>query len=163
MWHHWRRSIVYVSQSDLFLESHLSRDHLLVFSSCHIIVRSWEGMTNFDHAIMFHPNTLTLQYKWISAFKTATRNFIFVFRSTIRQFFPIFDIPFPPCWQFFSTIPWQFWPIFDPSPLSIVNVIYGRPLIFLLNNLDLQFNQRSISQTEKRALLFLDENQQFWT
>ena len=34
----------------------------------------------------------------------------------------------PPCHQFFSTICWQFWPIFDPG-IIIANVIYGQPLI----------------------------------
>ena len=38
-----------------------------------------------------------------------------------------FLTPPPPGRQFFSTIRRQFWPIFDPSPLPIADVVYGRP------------------------------------
>ena len=42
--------------------------------------------------------------------------------------FPDFWHPPSPCRQFFNTICWQFWPIFDPSPLPIAYAVYGRPL-----------------------------------
>ena len=44
-----------------------------------------------------------------------------------RQFFRIFDTPLPH-WQFFSSIHRRFWPIIDPSPPTIDDVVYGRPL-----------------------------------
>ena len=39
-----------------------------------------------------------------------------------------FLTPPSPWRQFLSTIRWQFWPIFDPSPLQIADLVYGRPL-----------------------------------
>ena len=44
--------------------------------------------------------------------------------------FPDFSQPPPPCRHFSSTICHQFWPIFDPSHLTITDVVYGRPPVY---------------------------------
>ena len=61
-------------------------------------------------------------------------------------------LTFPsPCRQFYSTIHWQFWPIFDPSSVAIAKVVYGRPLIHIFHSLK-QYTLEIVQQRHGRVL-----------
>ena len=53
-----------------------------------------------------------------------------LFIKDIGNFFRIFYIPHPPCWQLFTP---TYWHILSPQPLSIAEVFYGRPLCKVLD------------------------------
>ena len=50
-----------------------------------------------------------------------------------------------PCRQFFSNIRRQFWPIFDPSPLPITDIVYGRYGVMIENNLNKKIDLRNVN------------------